>query len=73
MMIYPYHGAKVLIRKRDLSGKESSATFSFSVRGKSHYNSENTNDFIDLGLINSKLNSCRMIFHLEYFPLEIVY
>jgi hypothetical protein len=37
-----------LIRKRDSSGKESSATVSVSVEGRSHINSEKTKDFFDL-------------------------
>jgi hypothetical protein len=39
-----------LIRKRDSSGKESSATFFVSVEGRSHINSEKTKDFFDLGI-----------------------
>jgi hypothetical protein len=35
-MIYLYHTSSELIRKRDSSGKESSATFSVSVEGRSH-------------------------------------
>jgi hypothetical protein len=43
-----------LIIKRDSSGKESSATFSISVEGRSHINVAKTKDFFDFALSNSK-------------------
>jgi hypothetical protein len=67
-MISPYHTSSELIRKRDSSGKESSTTFSVSVEGRSHINSEKTKDFFDLARSNSKSNSWRITIHLEYFP-----
>jgi hypothetical protein len=47
-MISPYQRSSKLIRKRDSSGNESAATFSISEQGRSHINSENTKDFLDL-------------------------
>jgi hypothetical protein len=68
MIISPYQRSSELIRKRDSSGKESSATFSVSVEGRSHISSVKTNDFLDLAHSNSKSNSWRITIHLEYFP-----
>jgi hypothetical protein len=56
-MISPYQRSSELIRKRDSSGNESSATFSVSEQGRSHINSTNTKDFLDLARSNSKSNS----------------
>jgi hypothetical protein len=56
-MIYPYQRLPELIRKSDSLGNESSATFSISEQGRSHINSANTNDFLDLARSNSKSNS----------------
>jgi hypothetical protein len=56
-----------MIKKRDTSGKESSSTFYVLVQGRSHINSENTKDFLDLARLNSKSNSWRITIHLEYF------
>jgi hypothetical protein len=67
-MISTYHMSSELIRKRDSSGKESSATFSVSVEGRSHISSAKTKDFLDLARSNSKSNSWRITIHLEYFP-----
>jgi hypothetical protein len=67
-MISPYQRSSELIRKRDLSGNESTATFSISEQGRSHINSENTKDFLDLAHSNSKSNSRSITIHLEYFP-----
>jgi hypothetical protein len=57
-----------LIRNRDSSGKESSATFFVSVEGRSDINSAKTKDFFDLARSNSKSNFWTTTIHLEYFP-----
>jgi hypothetical protein len=67
-MISPYQRSSKLIKKRDSSGNESSATFSMSEQGRSHINSTNTNDFLDLARSNSKSKSWSIMIHLEYFP-----
>ena len=66
--IYPYQRSSELIRKRDSSVNESSATFSVSEQGRSHINSKNTKDFLDLAHSNSKSKSWSITIHLEYFP-----
>jgi hypothetical protein len=48
IMISPYQRSSVLIRKRDSSGNESTATFFVAEWGKSHINSAKTKDFLDL-------------------------
>jgi hypothetical protein len=67
-MISLYQRSSKLIRKRDSSGNESTATFSISEQGRSHINSTNTKDFLDLTCLNSKSNSWSITIHLEYFP-----
>jgi hypothetical protein len=67
-MISPYHRSSELIRKRDSLGKESSATFSVLVEGRSHISSEKTKDFLDSTHSNSKSKSWRITIHLDYFP-----
>jgi hypothetical protein len=47
-MISPYQRSSKLIRKRDSSGNESTATFFVSEQGRLHINLENTKDFLDL-------------------------
>jgi hypothetical protein len=68
MIIYMYYMSSELIRKRDSSGKESSAIVYVSVEGRSHINSEKTKYFFDLAHSKSKSNSWRINIHLEYFP-----
>jgi hypothetical protein len=67
-MISPYQRSSVLIRKRDSSGNESTATFSVVEWGNSHINSTKAKDFLDLAHSNSKSNSWSITIHLEYFP-----
>jgi hypothetical protein len=67
-VISPYQRSSELIRKRDSSGNESSATFFVSEQGRSHINSTNKKDFLDLARSNSKSNSWSITILLEYFP-----
>ena len=57
MSKYPYHGSVVLIRNMNSSGNESLGSNSIEAQGTSHISSENTNDFFDVALANSRSNS----------------
>jgi len=67
-MISPYQGSRVLIRKRVSCESYSSAPARREEEGREKINSAKTNDFLDLEVVNTKLNSWRMTIHLEYFP-----
>ena len=45
--------------------------------GSEHIRSVKTSDLVDLAVVNSKSNSCRIMIHLEYLPrsnyLERIY
>ena len=45
--------------------------------GREHIRSVKTSDLVDLAVVNSKSNSCRITIHLDYFPpsncLERIY
>ena len=67
----PYQGSDELIRNKDSSGNEFLAVCLWSTRGRSVTSSANTNDYLDLEVMNSKSNSLRITIHLEYLPPRV--
>jgi len=64
----PYKGSNDETRKMCLFAKKSTWIKSLSNYGKSDINSAKTSDFMDFVEEKSRLNSCKMIIHLLYFP-----
>ena len=58
---------KGAFRKRVPSRSCSSTPMGREVEGREKINLAKTSDFLDLVVVNTKLNSCRMTIHLEYF------
>ena len=71
-MISPYHGSRVLIKKSVSSGMYSSKRDKEKLEGREQIKLAKTNDFFDLVVVNSKLNSWKMTIHFEYCPPTIV-
>ena len=67
MIISPYHGSKVEIRKMCSSTNVSSQTSSSSSLGKLDISSTKINDFCNFAETNLRSNSYKMIIHLLYF------
>jgi hypothetical protein len=61
----PYQGSKESMRNKDSSGNESWTTDSSMNQGRSVINSAKTKDFLDLGVENSRSNSCNKTIHFE--------
>ena len=68
MVISPYHGSRVLMRKRVSSVMCSSKLEGVEADSKEKMESEKANDLFDLAVVNSKSNSWRITIHFEYFP-----
>jgi hypothetical protein len=67
----PYQGSDESMRNKYSSGNESCTTDSSKARGRSVINSAKIKDFLDLGVENSRSNSCSRMIHLEYLPPNI--
>ena len=64
----PYQGSDDKIKNNDSSGIEFLDMDLELIVGRSQIKSAKISDFVDLDLMNTKLNSYRMMIHLEYFP-----
>jgi hypothetical protein len=67
----PYQGSDESMRNKYSLGNESFTTDSSKARGRSIINSVKIKDFLDLGMENSRSNSCSRMIHLEYLPPNI--
>ena len=64
-MKFQYQGSDDSIRNKDSSGIYGSDVVVVLLEGRSHRSLAKTKDFIDLDLMNSKSNSCKMTIHFE--------
>ena len=67
----PYQALDESMRNKNSSGNESWTMDSSKDQGRSVINSAKIKDFLDLGVENSRSNSCNKMIHLEYIPPNI--
>jgi hypothetical protein len=69
--MYPYQGSDESMRNKYSLGNKSCTTDSSKAQGRLVINSMKIKDFLDLGVENSRSNSCNRMIHLEYLPPNI--